>query len=96
VRRYGRIFHLGFVPGSLENLPIHILDQIINRHVWITGGHDVRFRDREGLVRMLQDPEVQRMIDIMVTHEFPMSKANEAFEAALSKQAGKIYLYPWD
>jgi threonine dehydrogenase-like Zn-dependent dehydrogenase len=96
VRRYGKVFHLGFIPGSNERLPIHVLDQIINRHIWITGGHDVRFKDREGLLRMLLEPSVQAKIDLMVTHEFPMSRAREAFEAALSKKCGKIYLLPWE
>jgi hypothetical protein len=57
------------------------------------GQHDVRIRDREGLARALMNVDVQRMIDVMVTHEYPMSKANEAFETQVSKQCGKIYLH---
>jgi threonine dehydrogenase-like Zn-dependent dehydrogenase len=67
---------------------------IHNRAVTLTGSHDVRIKDRKGLVQMLSDPEVQQKIDIMVTHEFNMSDGASAFEAALSKKAGKIYLYP--
>jgi len=37
--------------------------------------------------------DVQRMIDVMVTHDYPMSKANEAFDTQVSKQCGKIYLH---
>jgi len=96
VRRYGGIFFFGFLPGSEDKLDIHILDEIMNRHVQLTGGHDVRFIDRERLLRMLQDRDVQAAIDHMVTHEFNMSDADAAFEAALSKQAGKLYVYPWD
>ena len=55
---------------------------------------DVRFRDRDGLLRMLCDPEVQRGIDVINTHTFPMSRAGEAFEVALTKECGKIYLLP--
>jgi len=29
----------------------------------------------------------------MVTHEYPMSKADEAFDTQVSKQCGKIYLH---
>jgi hypothetical protein len=53
----------------------------------------VRRLDRERLVRALCDPEVQRMVDVMVTHEFPMSRAGEAFDIQVSKQCGKIYLW---
>ncbi len=34
------------------------------------------------------------MADHLITHEYNMSEAADAFEAALSKKAGKIYLYP--
>jgi hypothetical protein len=57
------------------------------------GQHDVRIRDREGLARALLNKDVQRMIDVMVTHEYPMSKADEAFEIQVSKKCGKIYLH---
>lgn len=96
VRRYGGVFFFGHVPGSDHKLEIHVLDEIMNRHVQLTGGHDVRFIDRPDLVRMLMDKEVQRRVDLMVTHEFNMSDAQQGFEAALSKKAGKIFLYPWD
>ena len=94
VRRYGQMFCFGHRPGSNERLPIHVLDDIMNRHISITGGHDVSFKDRPGLVEMLGDPGVQRGVDLMVTHQFNMSDAARGFEAALSKKAGKIYLYP--
>ncbi len=66
----------------------------MDRHVHWTGGHDVRFRDRPGLLRMLQDPETQRRIDVMHTHTYSMADAAEAFEVSLSKNCGKIYLTP--
>jgi threonine dehydrogenase-like Zn-dependent dehydrogenase len=96
VRRYGGVFFFGHVPGSQHKLELHVLDEVMNRHVHLTGGHDVRWIDRQGLVNMLQVKEVQRRIDMMVTHEFNMSEGKAAFEAALSKKAGKIYLYPWE
>jgi len=94
VRRYGTMFCFGFLVNSEEKLPIHLLDEIMNRRIKLTGGHDVNFSYREGLLKMICDPEVQRGVDLMVTHEFNMSDGAAAFEAALSKKAGKIYLYP--
>jgi hypothetical protein len=49
---------------------------------------------REGLLRMVQNPEIQRLSDHLITHEYNMSQGAEAFEEALTQQAGKIYLYP--
>ena len=92
LRRYGTLYSLGFT-GS-QGYSVSILNDLMDRHINWTGGHDVRFRDRDGLLRMLCDPEVQRAIDLIVTHTFPMSRAGEAFEVALTKECGKIYLLP--
>jgi threonine dehydrogenase-like Zn-dependent dehydrogenase len=94
VRRYGYMRLFGFLVGSTEPLPIHLLDEIHNRAVILSGNHDVNVNHREGLVKMLQDPYVQKATDLMVTHEFNMSDAALAFEACLSKKTGKVYLYP--
>jgi L-iditol 2-dehydrogenase len=94
VRRYGNMHMLGFLPSGTEPFPIYLLDEIHNRHVHLTGSHDVRIKDRAALVEMLMDPDVQKKIDLMVTHEFNMSDGKAAFDAALSKKAGKIFLYP--
>jgi threonine dehydrogenase-like Zn-dependent dehydrogenase len=88
------MYMLGHLIGEDAPLPIHLKDMIHNRAVTLTGSHDVRVKDREGLVQMLMDPGVQKNIDLLVTHEFNMSDGAAAFEAALSKKAGKIYLYP--
>jgi threonine 3-dehydrogenase len=93
LRRYGGLFTEGFVPGG-ETYPLNALTQLQDRHIRWMGGHDVRVRDREGIVRMLLDPTVQEHIDAMVTHTFPMSEAQEAFEVGISKQCGKVYLLP--
>jgi hypothetical protein len=43
---------------------------------------------------MLRNKEVQRMWDVVVTHEFPMSEAEEALKISASQKCGKILLYP--
>ena len=90
-RKYGNINFSGHTPGAkLDLSPLHhVIDPAHN--LW--GQHDVRMRDRERLVRALCNKEVQRMVDVMVTHEFPMSRAGEAFDIQVSKQCGKIYLW---
>lgn len=90
-RIYGNVNFSGHIPG--EHLQLSPLDQIIDPAINVSGQHDVRVIDRERLVRALLDPDVQRRIDVMVTHEFPMSRADEAFALQVSKQCGKIYLH---
>lgn len=92
LRPYGNMNFSGHTPGAEFSMsPLH---HIIDHARTFFGQHDVRIRDRERLVRSLNDPIVQKGIDAMVTHEFNMSKADEAFEVQVSKQCGKIYLYP--
>ncbi len=92
LRRYGHLHSQGFLgSGRYE---VSILNDIMDRHLSWSGGHDVRFRDRDGLLRMLQHPNVQRQIDVLNTHTFPMSEAQQAFELGLTKNCGKIYLRP--
>ena len=43
---------------------------------------------------MLRNEEVQRMWDQVVTHEFPMTQAEEAFKISATQLSGKILLYP--
>jgi threonine dehydrogenase-like Zn-dependent dehydrogenase len=90
-RMNGTINFSGHTPGAKISLsPLH---HILDPAHTLMGQHDVRTKDREGLVRALLNKDVQRMIDAMVTHEFPMSRAGEAFDTQVSKQCGKIYLH---
>jgi len=91
LRPYGTMNFSGHTPGARINFSP--LEHVIDPARTINGQHDVRKADREGLMRALSDPIVHRGIDAMVTHEFPMSRANEAFEVQASKQCGKVYLY---
>ena len=92
VRRYGTVVSLGH--NGSQQYSLSILNDLMDRVITWTGGHDVRFRDRERLMRMLGDPETQRRIDRLVTHSYPMSQAQEAFEVGLAQECGKIYLRP--
>lgn len=90
-RLYGSVNFSGHTPGAKIDLsPLH---HVIDPAHTLQGQHDVRAKDREGLVRALLDKNVQRMIDTMVTHEFPMSRAGEAFELQATKKCGKVYLH---
>ena len=92
LRIYGRFHFTGHMPD--ETLELHPLEDVVDKQLMLTGGHDVRAIDREGLIRMLRKPEVQRQVDVMVTHEFPMSAAAQALDVSASKACGKIYLRP--
>jgi threonine dehydrogenase-like Zn-dependent dehydrogenase len=67
---------------------------IAEKNLKIMGTIDSRRIDRPGIIRMLRNKEVQRMWDVVVTHEFPMSEAEEALKISATQQCGKILLYP--
>lgn len=90
-RVYGNVNFSGHTPDS--KLDFVALDRIAHPAHTLSGQHDVRARDRERLVLALLDKDVQRRVDVMVTHEFPMSRAGEAFDIQVSKECGKIYLH---
>jgi len=89
-RYYANINFSGHTPGA--TLDFSPLDRVTHKAHTLFGQHDVRMLDRESLIRAMLDLDVQRMIDVMVTHDIPMSRANEAFDIQVSKQCGKIYL----
>jgi len=67
---------------------------IAEKNLKIMGTIDSRRIDRPGIIRMLRNKEVQRMWDEVVTHEFPLSEAEQAFQISATQQCGKILLYP--
>jgi threonine dehydrogenase-like Zn-dependent dehydrogenase len=93
LRRYGKIYVYGFNPHE-HSFTIDFLYDVMNRHIWITGGHDGNDSFRGKIIRMLMDPEVQRLADILITGEYNMSDAAKSFESLLTKTQGKHFLYP--
>ena len=63
-------------------------------HKTITAHFDVNFNHRQDLMDVLQDPWMQKQVDAMISHEFPMSEAAEAFETIIAKKACKVHLFP--
>lgn len=67
---------------------------IAEKNLKIMGTIDSRRIDRPGIIRTVRNKEVQRMWDVVATHEFPMTEAEEAFKISASQRCGKILLYP--
>jgi hypothetical protein len=43
---------------------------------------------------MLRNKEVQRMWDVMATHEFSFADVDEGLELTATRQCGKVLVYP--
>ena len=95
VRHYGNVILLGYAAQEKDmTLNLHTETDLCWCHKTITASFDVAFNDRGDLLEVLQEPWMQQQIDKLVTHEYPMSRAAEAFEMILSKQACKVHLLP--
>jgi hypothetical protein len=43
---------------------------------------------------MLRNKEVQRMWDVMATHEFSFADVDKGLELTATRQCGKVLVYP--
>lgn len=89
-RLYGTVNFSGHRPGA--RLDFSPLEAVTHPGHSLLGQHDVRMRDREGLMRCLMNPAMQKIVDATVTHVHPMSRAGEAFDVQVSKKCGKIVI----
>jgi threonine dehydrogenase-like Zn-dependent dehydrogenase len=64
------------------------------KNLTIAGTIDSRAKDRPGIIRMLRNKEVQQMWDAMATHEFPLAEVDQALDLTLTRQCGKVLVYP--
>ena len=51
-------------------------------------------RDAFTMMRLIE--RTSASLNRLITHTFPMSKINEAWEVQLAGQCGKIILHPWE
>ncbi|MGI9643015.1 MAG: alcohol dehydrogenase catalytic domain-containing protein [Acidimicrobiia bacterium] len=87
-----------YVQENLRNtnrvLKIDPYASMAEKNLRIMGTIDSRRYDRPGIIRMLRNKEVQRMWDVVATHEFPMSQVEEALKVSATQQCGKVLVYP--
>lgn len=79
-----------------KNRVLHIdpYASLAEKNLRIMGTIDSRRLDWPGIIRTLRNKEVQRMWDVVATHEFPMSEVEEAFKISATQKCGKILIYP--
>ena len=98
LRHYGTLVLLGYAAHEGEELKWAINTErgLCWGHKTITAHFDVNFNHRGDMMEVLQDPWMQSRVDELISHQFPMSRAAEAFETILSKKACKVHLLPME
>lgn len=95
LRPYGALMLLGYPVNKPDTkLSFNVERDLQYKHASIRTSFDVSVRDRQRIVELLAESPVQAAIDHMITGEFPMTRASEAFEMLLDAPAGKVYLDP--
>ena len=101
LRHYGTLMLLGYAAHEGRQLTwnMHTESALCWGHKVVTAHFDVNFNHRGDILRMLCDPWVQRQLDKLITHSFPMSRAQEAFELLANRDkqqefVGKVHLVP--
>jgi threonine dehydrogenase-like Zn-dependent dehydrogenase len=90
VRCKGKI---AFVGESMAETPVVISKDMLRKGLTLIGSWHYNLRDFPKLMQVIQhSPHIDRL----VTHVFPMSRIQEAFETSASQQCGKILLKPWE
>ena len=92
---------LGYAAHEGEGLrwPLNTESGLSWGHKVISSHFDVNVCHRGEILQTLRDPWIQEQVDKLVTHTFPMSEAQQAFELLQHRKdqsdfIGKIHFLP--
>lgn len=88
-RRKGKV---AFVGECSDPMPLTISTDMIRKGLTLMGSWHYNLADFGKLMRVIQ---TSPLIDQLITHRFPMSEIQAAFECSISRLSGKIILDPW-
>lgn len=90
VRRRGQV---AFV-GEGGELSVHVSRDLIRKGLTLHGQWHWNLRDAPRLMQVIRGAGAA--LDTLVTHRFPMSGVQEAWELQLTGNCGKVVLDPWE
>ena len=86
-RRKGHIAFVGW-SGQVE------VNEILSKGLTLHGAWHYNLNDAPKLMHMIA--AVRDRLDILITHKFPLSRVQEAWELQLTGHCGKVVLHPWE
>ena len=90
IRRRG---HMAFVGEGSGDTVIHASNDMIRKGITLHGVWHYNLSDFPKIMQVIQHSPV---VGQLITHTFPMSQIQQAFEVSASRQCGKIMLKPWE
>jgi threonine dehydrogenase-like Zn-dependent dehydrogenase len=88
-RRKGKV---AFVGECMDDLAIRISPDMIRKGLTLMGSWHYNLKDFPNIMQVIQNSP---LIDLLVSHTFPMSRIQEAFECSIERESAKIILDPW-
>jgi L-iditol 2-dehydrogenase len=89
VKRLGKI---AFVGESGADTPLRISDDMLRKGISLIGSWHYNLSEFPRIMEVIQHSP---LLDQFITHTFPMSQIQAAFEASASQNCAKIILNPW-
>jgi threonine dehydrogenase-like Zn-dependent dehydrogenase len=88
-RRKGKV---AFIGECQDDLTIRISPDMIRKGLTLVGSWHYNLNDFPKVMQVIQHSPV---INLLISHTFPMSQIQEAFECSTSQASAKIILNPW-
>jgi threonine dehydrogenase-like Zn-dependent dehydrogenase len=85
--------NIAFVGESNKETPIVVSRDMLRKGLTLIGSWHYNLNDFPKLMQIIQQSP---LIDRLITHVFPMSQIQQAFETSASQANGKILLKPWE
>jgi L-iditol 2-dehydrogenase len=90
VRKKGTV---AFIGESFNETPLGISRDMIRKGLNLFGSWHYNLNDFPKIMQIIENSP---LVDKLITHVYPMSQIQEAFEVSASQQAAKILLKPWE
>ena len=84
--------HVAFV-AEASALTLHVSQDMLRKGLTLHGQWHYNLGDAPRLTQVIRCSRA--LLDTFITHKFPMSQAQDAFETQLTGECGKIVLRPW-
>jgi len=89
-RRRGQV---AFVGECGEDTPLRVSPDMIRKGLTLVGSWHYNLRHMEGIWKVVRDSSAA--LDRLISHTFPMSRVQEAFELQATGACAKVVLDPW-
>ncbi len=89
LRRKGKVAYVG---ECAEGPAIKVSEDMIRKGIWVIGSWHYNLSLYRPIMQVIQESPI---IDLLISHRFPMSDIQQAFETSASHDTAKIILDPW-